>query len=262
MIFHFLLIVILRYTSNYLYLRSHETNGLYALVLLRASNYFITFQPILLGLVLLARKKFGLGAASLAIGVALITFLLLWDFLRRSSNKRLRPSTEQNLATFERGATDGSFVEDEEARSVSRASLIGGRRSLASILDLVDSISRNSARPALPLPSEQVNSFADARAAATSHFLKPPNLPELAFEEEATLRARESLYPPVLVESRPAVILPNDPLAHSESMDLERWGILSVSEEAPPLYLLPKMGKVGVGRVEKEGLESGFQKAI
>jgi hypothetical protein len=236
--------ITLRHNAVYVTLRAQDTNGTYSILILKAVTILVTLQPFLFGLILLAHRLFGFGAASLAVGLllALYTIYTLYAQHGPRSPKHLSLATRQGLAAFELGACDGSFSAEDASRNVSRNSLVG-RRSMASLFDLLEtagfSSTRVESKPALPLESEVVDPFAYGQRAARLHSDAPPNLPTLYFDA-AALKSDETMYPPALISTRPLLILPRDALSQDEARDLlDLHGIRATWEEAPELHLLP-----------------------
>lgn len=255
-----LILIPLRHNAIYGSLRSQDTNGAYSATLLHTAAALLVLQPTLLALVFLSRRLWGFAAACFVFAILLIILFALYRRRQRKRAGEVSKETRESLAAFERGACDGSFADEDEARSVSRSSLIG-RRSMASILgesqreeescngadafallaELMNTISTtpNHPRPPLPLETEVVDPYVSAMRAARMHAGARPNLPPLSFDA-ATLKSDETMYPPSLVSQHPWIILPDDPLSREEMREMEEfWGIQATWEGSPSLFSLP-----------------------
>lgn len=67
-----LTILVQHHNVYHLHVRSCETGGLYSLITLRVIGLSFGFQPFLLGLILLSRRKHALGGVLIALGVIII----------------------------------------------------------------------------------------------------------------------------------------------------------------------------------------------
>ncbi|KAM0753755.1 hypothetical protein T439DRAFT_377901 [Meredithblackwellia eburnea MCA 4105] len=250
----------IRHTSTFVDARSGDSRGLFYSEFVSWIKCLVVLQPILLGLVLLSRQLFLFGGLCLGFAGLLIVAsfgLALWTKRQRRRMSQVSARTRKALDAFELGCTDGSFSETAgNSKRQSNTSLIG-RRSMASVFEMMNGISppTRKSRPPLPLESEVIDSYLAGPTAAKLHAFGRPILPTLSFpgdgsstlgergeESKGVLHPRfeETMFPPALVMPRPVLILPDDVMSAGEARELEEyWGIRSVWKESVGLDKLP-----------------------
>lgn len=117
-----------------------QTGGLMQLWLLRRFATVVTFQPILLGLILLTRRLFVLGAIS--IGVAVLAILIVESYatfkLRLPGRGSLNTVTQDALDKFEASSRSGGRRGGEdEGTSLVSSHRARPRGSFASVLEMM-----------------------------------------------------------------------------------------------------------------------------
>ncbi|ORY61189.1 hypothetical protein BCR35DRAFT_197141 [Leucosporidium creatinivorum] len=248
--------LVARHNGLYRSLHSQEMHGTYLITLVTAASFLLPLQPLLLGLMLLAYRYFGQGAACLALSL-LIALYLPFEQLRRARSGRVSKATQAALSTFQLNLRHGTTPLVREAgggashaQAPSRASALPPpRRSMASIFDLLDSRGfssvplSQSSRPSLPLPEPDVlDTFADAELASRLHPDAPPRLAlrsAAGRDEVEGVEGRRTMYPPALVGERPTLWLPRDELAEEQAKELRGlYGMKVVWENSVELRRL------------------------
>jgi calcium permeable stress-gated cation channel len=124
------------------YARTHsQTGGLLQIWLLRRFGTILSFQPILLGLILLSRRLWALGGVLIGAGVAVIIFVESYaHFKTRLPGRRsLSNITLNSLDTFTRAAKPPvrRNFDDEITSLVSEPRAGRNRGSMASVLEMM-----------------------------------------------------------------------------------------------------------------------------
>lgn len=131
-----------RFLVGYVYARTHsQTGGLLQIWLLRRFGTILSFQPLLLGLILLSRQLWVLGGVLTGVGVAVIIFVETYAHLktRLPGRRSLSNITQNSLDTFTRTATPPvRHNTDEEVTSLVSEQRGGRNRgSIASVLEMM-----------------------------------------------------------------------------------------------------------------------------
>ncbi|TFK26704.1 hypothetical protein FA15DRAFT_754865 [Coprinopsis marcescibilis] len=241
-VFIFLLLILIahRFLIGYVYARTRsQTGGILQIWLLKRFGTLLSFQPILLGLVLLSRNFWIEGGVLVGTGVFVIIFVesyCAWK-TRLPGFRTLSPITQNSVERFMSGADSYLDTEDENGNG-SSARAGGGMRtrgSLASVLEMMSVTlavipSASSYRGAVPLQTENLDDLIATERAARTHPDAPPHLPPLPFTDHAEDMAG-ILYAPELIAPPPIIWLPNDSagVARSEAVDLQKYHDLQVT---------------------------------
>jgi hypothetical protein len=160
-------LVAYRYLVGYVWSRTDapSTGGLLQLWLIRRFATLIALQPLLLGLILLTRRLWGL--ACVLLGAALVIVITVESYcrfkLRNPSEREFSPVVRDSLATFRRSAQGTKSrrrltIEEDGTSLVSAPMERGGipRGSIASVLEMMSITlnvmpSPNRPRDAVPI---------------------------------------------------------------------------------------------------------------
>ncbi|PPQ64239.1 hypothetical protein CVT24_008642 [Panaeolus cyanescens] len=228
-----------RYLIGYVYARTHsQTGGLVQIWMLRRFGTLLSFQPILLGLVLLSRDFWAEGGVLIGAGVFVIVFVegyTSWK-MRQPGRKSLRPITQDSLDTFASSADRYNYTEtDTISGSGSNNPATRTRGSMASVLEMMSVTlavmpSSSNYKGPVPLQTETLDDLTATERAARTHPDAPPRLPPLPFTDHAEDMAG-ILYAPELIAPPPIIWLPNDSagVARSEAIDLQKYHDLEVT---------------------------------
>lgn len=204
-----------------------ETGAQTAIWALRICTHLVAISPILLGLVILSRRQWVIGAVSIATGIAILLFVEGLPRLRR--RKTASASREQAVAFYNALM---AWTPDAQLTAKNQDTARGRRRSNATIFELITALHPRSEPPTardgqLPLPSDAIDDLINPRLAAWANPLaeRPPELPPLdEVESTNTLNASRTMYPPSLVAPSPVIWLPDDKngIGRLEASDLVR----------------------------------------
>ncbi|KAF8910016.1 hypothetical protein CPB84DRAFT_1764373 [Gymnopilus junonius] len=226
-----------RFLVGYVYARTHsQTGGLLQIWLLRRFGTLLSFQPILLGLIVLSLRFWIEGGILLGTGAFVILFVEVYTNLktRLPGQNSLSPITQNSLETFTSGA---ERYLNTETDTVNGSSLPGNptRGSMASVLEMMSVTlavmpSSSSYQGAVPLHTETLDDLTATERAARTHPDAPPLLPPLPFTDHAEDMAG-IMYAPELIAPPPIIWLPNDlaGVARSEAVDLQKYHNLQVT---------------------------------
>ncbi|PPQ90938.1 hypothetical protein CVT25_008249 [Psilocybe cyanescens] len=233
----FLTLIAHRYLVGYVYARTHsQTGGLLQIWLLKRFGTLLSFQPILLGLIVLSLRFWAEGGILVGTGVFVIIFVEAYTSwkTRLPGRKSLSPITLNSLDTFASGADRYLNLETD---TVNGSSIPGTRTrgSMASVLEMMSVTlavmpSTSSYKGALPLQTETLDDLTATERAARTHPDAPPHLPPLPFTDHAEDMAG-IMYAPELIAPPPIIWLPNDSagVARSEAVDLQKYHDLQVT---------------------------------
>ncbi|KAH9486372.1 hypothetical protein JR316_0000436 [Psilocybe cubensis] len=233
----FLTLIAHRYLVGYVYARTHsQTGGLLQIWLLKRFGTLLSFQPILLGLIVLSLRFWAEGGILVGTGVFVIIFVEAYTSwkTRLPGRKSLSPITINSLDTFASGADRYLNFETDTANG---SSIPGTRTrgSMASVLEMMSVTlavmpSASSYKGALPLQTETLDDLTATERAARTHPDAPPHLPPLPFTDHAEDMAG-IMYAPELIAPPPIIWLPNDSagVARSEAVDLQKYHDLQVT---------------------------------
>jgi hypothetical protein len=154
-----------RFLVGYVYGRTHsQTGGVLQIWLLRRFGTLLSFQPLLLGLILLSRKFWAEGGALVGVAVALIIFVEVYTGLksRQPGRSSLSAITRDCLDTFadtakDRGRHSKNGI-DDESMSLVNSGAPGATRtrgSMASVLEMMSltlAVMPSSSRRKGPVP--------------------------------------------------------------------------------------------------------------
>lgn len=131
-----------RYLVGYVYARTHsQTGGLLQIWLLRRFGTLLSFQPLLLGLILLTRQLWILGGVLVGVAIGLVIAVEAfcnWK-TRLPGLKSLSPISQDSLQTFTSSAKAADIHPTDDASTSYVSSGLGRRTrgSMASILDMM-----------------------------------------------------------------------------------------------------------------------------
>ncbi|KAF9556409.1 hypothetical protein CPC08DRAFT_778388 [Agrocybe pediades] len=224
-----------RFLIGYVYARTHsQTGGLLQIWLLRRFGTLLSFQPILLGLIVLTLRFWIEGGILIGCGVFVILFVESYAHWKTTlpGRKSLSPITRNSLDTFE--TTADKYI-SEETDTANGSSLPGTRTrgSMASVLEMMSitlAVMPSSHKGAVPLQTENLDDLTATERAARTHPDAPPRLPPLPFTDHAEDMAG-IMYAPELTAPPPIIWLPNDSagVAKSEAVDLQKYHDLQVT---------------------------------
>lgn len=130
-----------RFLIGYVYARTHsQTGGVLQLWLLKRFGTLLSFQPILLGLILLSRRFWIEGGILVGTGIFVVVFVEIYCTMkaRLPGTRTLTPITKNSLEHFASGADQYLDPEQETNNTSSRK---GGhmrtRGSMASVLEMM-----------------------------------------------------------------------------------------------------------------------------
>ena len=239
MLFLGLLYVTGRYLATYadctLYGGSH---GRLAISILWKLGWALCLQPLLLGLVIVSRREWAIGGASLGVALAGVT---IFELLARTKCRTPRLSKEDRdqLRKFTqslKGHT-GELIDDfEESNQTEHSGTRSRRRSNATIFELMSDLlipsERRRSRGFLPLQTEYIDDMLDPYRANLAHpdiHRKRHELPPLSLRTgegfDMTRYHLRTMYPPEMIMPVPVVWLPDDKvnIGKQEVEDLRRY---------------------------------------
>lgn len=204
---------------------------------IRRFGWVLGTQPALFGLIMLSRREWALGGASL--GIAVIT-IVVSEIL---TSRRYRQSKKTRLSSGTRVALDKI---DREIRQTDKESLTSGpslrtRVSDSSILRRVAALlpgySRLPRDCPIPLCTEEVDDlfYTEKASFARPAFTKDHS--DRQFFYDPTESIRGLVYPSAMLAPVPVVWLPNDQsgVATSEAADLESYhGLMAIVDPEEP----------------------------
>jgi len=240
-----LTLVAQRYLVGYVYGRVNvgQTGGLMQIWVLHRFATLVALQPLLLGLILLSRRLWGLGAVLLgtAFGIIVAVEIYANHKTKLPSRSKLSPVTKDALERFQNTAqprTRFRRSKEEEGNGTTITSSPSTRRPRTSIASVLDMISLTLAvmpsttrrRGPVPLDTEGIDDLVSTERAART---RPGAAPRVAFTDRAEETAG-MMYPPELLAPTPIVWLLDDPngVGRSEAYDLQRYHGLEVTLDA------------------------------
>lgn len=232
------MILVQRRNLHYVYRREGQSGGKTELKMITMLCGFLALQSSFLALILFSRQRWALATFAGIIGVwiLIVCVLMLYQDSNYVGKSILPDESRLALEVFEGGP--GGTKDGVSLASPSEKSF--GTRSkkhpqpLDSLFDLVNSTLTDPDvqvhRP-VPLPSEMVDDLVDTRLALRRYPDAPPHLPCLPWRNPY-LSVREMLYPPVLLQTVPAIWLPKNGIAAEEARDLKQyWDLEAFYEE-------------------------------
>ncbi|KAG9123087.1 hypothetical protein FRC07_000242 [Ceratobasidium sp. 392] len=230
-------LVAYRYMVGYVWTRTNapSTGGLLQLWLLRRFATLIALQPLLLGLIFLSRRLWGL--AGVLLGAALLIVAIVEGYCsyrsRTPPERDFSPIVQESLATFKRSmhgsrAKRRLTIEEDGTSLVSSPMENNGipRGSIASVLEMMSitlnvMASPNRARDAVPIETEDIDDLVSTERAAHTNPDAAPVIPSTDHAAETA----GLLYPPELLAPAPMIWLPHDRsgVARNEAYDLGRY---------------------------------------
>jgi hypothetical protein len=239
MLFLGLLFVGGRYLATYADCTLHGGfNGHVAISMLWNLGWVLCLQPLLLGLVILSRREWAIGSASLGVSlVGLIVFELLARTKYRSP--RLPKEDQDRLRSFTDGLEGhtGELIDDfEETTQSAPSGTRPRRRSNATIYELMSDLlipsERRRNRGFLPLQTEHIDDLVDPYRANLAHpdiHKNRHELPPLSLRtgdgSDMTRYQLRTMYPTEMIMPVPVVWLPDDKISvgKQEVEDLRRF---------------------------------------
>ncbi|KAI5123599.1 hypothetical protein M0805_003416 [Coniferiporia weirii] len=229
----FLTIVAHRFLVSHVYGRTDApTGGLMQIWLLKQFATVATLQPILLGLIFMARRLFIEGGVLAGCGFIAAIAVELYTHWKTKlpGRKTLSAVTLNAIDRFRERALPGNqSASDSEGTSLVSVPRVRQRGSMASVLEMMSLNlavipTPHETRGAVPLETESLDDLAATERAARTNPDAPPHLPLLPFADHAEEMAG-ILYAPELIAPLPVIWLPNDSagIARSEAYDLQRY---------------------------------------
>lgn len=236
-----LLFLASRFLATYTDCNLHGSSGGHlAIGLLWILGRTLCLQPLLLGLVLLSRREWQIGGASVGVAFA---GLIVFEVLVRSKCRRRRIDREDRnqLQSFAQRLKKETveLVDDgtPEPESDLPASDNIRRRSNATIFELMSDLlipsDRRRSRGALPLQTEHINDLLEPYRAnlahpdihQNAHEIPPLSLRSTDGFDMVRYQAEHTMYPGELIMPAPVVWLPDDKvdIGKQEVQDLMRF---------------------------------------
>ncbi|MBW0496335.1 hypothetical protein O181_036050 [Austropuccinia psidii MF-1] len=222
-----------------MYKRSSQTGGKIELDMIITLSLVVAFQSALIGVILFSRKGWVLTTLSFSM-TFLIILIYVWMRYQGSnfsSRKYLPSASRKALEIFERGPLACDHKVDFEGKlepSSSQSSYVQRRESVGSVMRLMDTALESfdiGVERTIPLPSETVDDLVDTHLALRTYPDAPPHLPGLPWRTKERI-SQYMLYPPVLLQTSPAVWLPKNSVAADEAAELKKyWDLDAFYEE-------------------------------
>ncbi|PLW40130.1 hypothetical protein PCASD_07856 [Puccinia coronata f. sp. avenae] len=246
-IFFGYMIVVQQRNVHYVYKRDSQSGGKTELQMVFMLSILLVLHSIFLAVILASRQQWALTALAGSVGLFILTMtcLMIYQDLNMGGKRGLPAQSKKALAVFEAGPGGKDYIEHSESATAtdrssdSRAgrSADSKKETLFSVFQLVHTKFRSSEvkhhRP-VPLPSESVDHLVDTRLALQTYPDAPPHLPYLAWGS-SQVYSRDMLYPPVLLQTSPAIWLPKNGAAAEEAHDLKKyWDLDAFYEEGIP----------------------------
>ncbi|WAQ87107.1 hypothetical protein PtA15_8A8 [Puccinia triticina] len=225
---------------RYVYKRDSQSGGKTELQMIFMLSILLGFHSMFLAVILASRQRWVLAALAGIITFSILTITCLMAYQESSygGKKDLTAESKRALEVFEAGPGAIDY-ESKAPQGEPRAAKSPGskKESLFSIFHLVNSKIRSSEvklhRP-VPLPSESVDDLVDTRLALRTYPDAPPHLPFLTWGS-SQVYSSDMLYPPVLLQTSPAVWLPKNGIAAEEAHELKKyWDLDAFYEEGIP----------------------------
>lgn len=225
-----------------------SSGGKLAIWLIRCLALVLLFQPVLLGLILLSRREWAIGGASL--GVALAGLMLFEGLVWRKGRPVTLSRTEHAKFRLFAKRLQSHAVEPIDNMSIDRPSELENhgrrRRSNATIFELMSDLllpsNQTRSQGHLPLKTENIDTYLDPYRAnlahpdinQNQHELPPLSLRENENLDMAKYQAENTMYPPGLIIPAPVIWLPDDKtdVGKQEVEDLRRFHRLSAMLDA------------------------------
>ncbi|KAJ9103109.1 hypothetical protein QFC21_002531 [Naganishia friedmannii] len=226
-----------------------SSGGRLAILLIRSLAVVLLCQPVLLGLILLSRREWAIGGASLGValaGLMLFEGLLVW---RKGRSTALSRTEHAKFRLFAK-RLQSHAVEPIDNMSIDRPSELENsgrrRRSNATIFELMSDLllpsNQTRSQGHLPLKTENIDTYLDPYRAnlahpdinQNQHELPPLSLRENENLDMAKYQAENTMYPPGLIMPAPVIWLPDDKMdvGKQEVEDLRRFHRLSAMLDA------------------------------
>lgn len=225
-----------------------SSGGKLVIWLLRSLALVLLCQPVLLGLILLSRREWGIGGAS--IGVAVVGLLLFEGLVWKQGRTATLSRTEHAKFRLFAKRLQSHAVEPIDNMSIDRPSDFENsgrrRRSNATIFELMSDLllpsNQTRSQGHLPLKTENIDAYLDPYRAnlahpdinQNQHELPPLSLRENENLDMAKYQAENTMYPPGLIMPAPVIWLPDDKtdVGKQEVEDLRRFHRLSAMLDA------------------------------
>lgn len=239
MLFLGLLYIAGRYLATYVDCTLHGgSHGRLAISMLWNLGWVLCLQPLVLGLVILSRREWAIGGASLGVALA---GLIVFEALARTKCRTPRLSEDdrdrvRKFADSIKGHA-GELIDDfEESAQSEPSGTRPRRRSNATIFELMSDLlipaERRRGRGFLPLPTEHIDDLLDPYRANIAHpdiHQNQHELPPLSLRTgegfDMTKYHLRTMYPPEMIMPVPVVWLPDDQvnIGKQEVEDLRRF---------------------------------------
>ena len=221
-----------RYMIDHVFVeRSGEyTNAILTLWTLGRFGLLLATQPFLYGLLLLSRREWALGGASLGVAAIALILATLLTVVRFAPPRRrdLPPKTRRlldDMAAEMRQEPPTTARSSQPRRSNSTHRRLSDSSMLLRLAALLPGYSRLPPDCPVPLPSEDIDDlFFTERAAYArpSRQIDEEKSNQLFYDPSEGMRGL--IYPPEMLAPRPVIWLPYDSagVAESEASDLQR----------------------------------------
>lgn len=204
---------------------------------IRRFGWVLGIQPALFGLILLSRREWALGGASLGVAAITVTLSELLTTRRyRTSRKRRLPS--ERRAARNQMAKDISTTNDAPlTNEPGLRTRLSDSSMLRRVAALLPGYSRLPADCPLPLPTQEIDDmlFTEKASYARPAFAK--DYSQRRFFLDPTESIRGLIYPHAMLNPVPVIWLPNDHsgVASSEAADLEVYhGLAAIVDPEEP----------------------------
>ncbi|KAA1111397.1 hypothetical protein PGTUg99_002415 [Puccinia graminis f. sp. tritici] len=238
------MILVQQRNVHYVYKRDSQSGGKTELRMILMLSILLALHGIFLAVILASRQRWVLAALAgiITLAILIITFLMSYQESSFGGKRALPLESKRALEVFEAGpgavdyeSSSKSAQDHGEPRDTKSPG--SKKESLFSIFQLVNSKIRSSEvklhRP-VPLPSETVDDLVDTRLALRTYPDAPPHLPFLTWGS-SQVYSRDMLYPPVLLQTSPAIWLPKNGIAADEAHELKKyWDLDAFYEEGIP----------------------------
>jgi len=227
------------------YKRDSQSGGKMELQMVFMLSILLVLNSIFLAVILASRQQWALTglAGIIALIILTMTCLMIYQDSKMGGKRRLHPQSKRALEVFQAGPGGTDYDTAMHDTSMDSKSAGPSRKgSLHSVFQLLHSKLQSSEvqhhhRP-VPLPSESVDHLVDTRLALGTYPDAPPHLPFLDWGS-SHVYSHDMLYPPVLLQTSPAVWLPKNGFAAQEAYELKKYSDLDAFyEEGIPTHHL------------------------
>ncbi|KNE92318.1 hypothetical protein PSTG_14277 [Puccinia striiformis f. sp. tritici PST-78] len=227
---------------RFVYKRDSQSGGKTELQMILMLSILLALHSMFLAVILASRQRWALTALAGMIGLSIliITCLMIYHDSTFGGKRSLPSESKRALEVFEAGPGGTEYESSTSLNtgqsSTNWSSSPGSKKdSLLSIFQLLNTKLRSSevkSTRLVPLPSESYDDLVDTRLALRTYPDAPPHLPYLNWGSSSHVHSRDMLYPPVLLQTSPAVWLPKNGIAAEEAYELKKyWDLDAFHEE-------------------------------